>query len=697
MLKIESMSDYLRVSGHSSASEWLFLPDEAPEGGFGIAGPDHIWICDRTGRFRLYSVPERAMHVEIDLKTPLSRSLRLPSRDGRYLYLLQPVGKESRRLIVIDIAAGCVAATHDGLPGYAGEMTEREDGRLMIDFVARSSGAPRSLVMLLHPLTGEQEQSFVASPSMTPGRLNVLFMSRSPDGRYWIKFDHTRLPCHRESASAIGKVFGRKGGEPRYGLSLQIWEAFPMRFVRRVTVAWHKVDDLPDETHLSGKPIKPPAVDAPHPMVARRAIWDAISTTLAAFDGHPLEDGPGREAYPAEFANDDRMWKRIADNFNELPKSARVVGWQPDGAAFWLSTANFLTCVGLDGTISPRLFLDRHGVKTAGLVRPMARFYKEVDPLPDRKARVVYEDGVAIFDGRPQAELHATVAIPAPQDHWRERDRDEPAVIREAASLRKARVLERVRNRITIPVATWSEAGCIDAINALASEMTGEIYRMAVDSEVQISFASADKTVSEHDFFAAVPTRCPAAAPALRQMVDRFVQISQPDRFLFSVATEGVGLLASAVGALGEMDRSALPLIKSYGRLVDREHEYFFAGKTAPAIAKAHGWTDEIVDFVFWVIARDFYNAGQDHRKVWREGGLREVLSRKDPGAFAQHILSVIEDLLQTARQPNRHGTTGLDWFAEQVSDPGDPWTTEFLRSLRQYAPIALGRPEPGQ
>ena len=100
MLKIESMSDYLRVSGHSSANEWLFLPEEAPEGGFGVAGPDHIWICNwicnRTGRFRLYSVPDQAMHAELDLETPLSRSLRLPSRNGRHLYLLQPVGKESR-------------------------------------------------------------------------------------------------------------------------------------------------------------------------------------------------------------------------------------------------------------------------------------------------------------------------------------------------------------------------------------------------------------------------------------------------------------------------------------------------------------------------------------------------------------------------------------------------------------------------
>jgi hypothetical protein len=36
--------------------------------------------------------------------------------------------------------------------------------------------------------------------------------------------------------------------------------------------------------------------------------------------------------------------------------------------------------------------------------------------------------------------------------------------------------------------------------------------------------------------------RVPAAAPALQQLVARFVESSQPDRFLFSEAMEGAGL-----------------------------------------------------------------------------------------------------------------------------------------------------------
>lgn len=701
MLKVERISDCLRVSGHPRASEWLHLPDEAPEGGFGVAGPDHIWTCNRAGLFRLHSVLQQCIHAEIDLETPLSRSLRPSSRGGRYLYLLQPLGSsikaESRRLIAIDIPAGRIEAIHDGLPGFAGEITEREDGRLLIDFIDGSSGTPRSMVMLLDPLTGDREQSFVASPRMTPGKLNVHFMSRSPDGRYWIKFDHARLPRHLEPASSIGKVFGRKGGEPRYGLSLQIWEAFPMRLLRRVTAVWLKAVELPDETHLSATPVKPPAAGAPHPMTARRAIWEAISTTLAAFDGDPLEDAPPREAYPAEFADDDRMWKRIVDNYGELPKSLRVVGWQPDGAAFWVDTGNFLTCVGLDGTISPGLFLDRHGVNTSGLVCPMAERYKQFEPLPNRKARAIYETGTAIFDGRLHTDPYAIVSIPTSHDQWQAPDLSVPARVQEAATLCKIHTLERVRNRITIPVAGWSEAGRIDAINALAAEMTGEIYRMAVDREIQVSFVANDRTVSEFDFFADVPTHCPTAVPALRQLVGGFVEASQPDRFLFSVATDGVGLLSSAVHALGCMDRTALPLIKDYGRLVDPGHEYVFAGTTVPAIAKAHGWTADIVDFVFWVIARDFYNTRQDHRTAWRELGLRNAVSRQDPGAFARHILFAIADLMQTARPPTRYGTTGMDRFAQHVSDPDDLWTSEFLRRLREYGPIVRKRSEPGR
>lgn len=65
--------------------------------------------------------------------------------------------------------------------------------------------------------------------------------------------------------------------------------------------------------------------------------------------------------------------------------------------------------------------------------------------------------------------------------------------------------------------------------------------------------------------------------------------------------------------------------------LVDVEHEHFFAGETVPAVIAAHGWTDEVVDFVFWVLIRNYYNTLQDYGKIWREWGLRDA--RRAPRA----------------------------------------------------------------
>ena len=36
-----------------------------------------------------------------------------------------------------------------------------------------------------------------------------------------------------------------------------------------------------------------------------------------------------------------------------------------------------------------------------------------------------------------------------------------------------------------------------------------------------------------------------------------------------------------------------------------------------PDVVKAHGWTDDIVDFVFWVLVRNYYNTLQDYGPVF--------------------------------------------------------------------------------
>ena len=45
-----------------------------------------------------------------------------------------------------------------------------------------------------------------------------------------------------------------------------------------------------------------------------------------------------------------------------------------------------------------------------------------------------------------------------------------------------------------------------------------------------------------------------------------------------------------------------------------------------PAVIKAHGWTDDVVDFVFWVLVRNYYNTLDDYGQVWGAWGLRDAV-----------------------------------------------------------------------
>jgi len=58
-----------------------------------------------------------------------------------------------------------------------------------------------------------------------------------------------------------------------------------------------------------------------------------------------------------------------------------------------------LSCVGIDGTVSPRLYTERRGLQERTWL-PCAAPFKEVVPLAGRQAREIYADGEALFDGR---------------------------------------------------------------------------------------------------------------------------------------------------------------------------------------------------------------------------------------------------------------------------------------------------------
>jgi hypothetical protein len=264
MLKVERILEYLRVTGYPDGSEWLFLPTRPADRGFGAAGPTHIWDCNSTGLFELYDANTRRRTTIIELGENSRAPPHVPvtaSRDGRSLFILQ-AGPTETHLKIVDIASGQVTADYAALPPMIWRVPlERADGRLLL--------AQRDAhLILFDPITGAREDSQVPGNAAPRG-----FIGASPSGRYWLRFDQRSLPVRQDSAGMIGRLFGKQiDEEPRYGLTVQMWEAFPLRFLHRTVVAWLTVKKLPDETHLNSMRNKPAALSS------RRVLWDGDCT-----------------------------------------------------------------------------------------------------------------------------------------------------------------------------------------------------------------------------------------------------------------------------------------------------------------------------------------------------------------------------------------------------------------------------------
>lgn len=131
-------------------------------------------------------------------------------------------------------------------------------------------------------------------------------------------------------------------------------------------------------------------------------------------------------------------------------------------------------------------------------------------------------------------------------------------------------------------------------------------------------------------------------------------------------------------------DPSSIPTLERYGQLVDAEHEYFFAGETVPAVIAAHGWTDEIVDFVFWVLVRNYYNTLQDYGTIWLSWGLRDAVVGRNPRALAQHLATELADIIRWVDDPSRYGAGGLDRLAREIPQPHESWAHAFFDELER-------------
>ena len=289
-------------------------------------------------------------------------------------------------------------------------------------------------------------------------------------------------------------------------------------------------------------------------------------------------------------------------------------------------------------------------------------------------------NGSAVVEAPSPSSFRAVQVCAKGRDNWQDVDLDfEPNAI-----LKRIQTAVSAMQMVKISLGSLSAPDCIKAIARLDKKLRSFVKEAMTQESINFSFEVAGRSLGEGAFFQHVESNAPGAVPELRKLVEQLVSapgvVHERDDLPFS--SGGWQLLGPAVKALGVLDRSALETVGKYGRRLDLEHEGYFAGTTLPAIAKAHGWTAEMVDFALSMLLAGF-NIGSS---LWRDGGMgAAVAAGTSPEAFAAHILKAIaqEGPLE---ESFRFGHRQIYQLWEEIV-PLTPWEERLFAALDAAVP----------
>jgi hypothetical protein len=556
----------------------------------------------------------------------------LASRDGSRVYAVashsegtlgEPDFRRLHELIVIDAGKAAIEkripidCTDVQLSGSW--MVETEVGRVRLP--VKLAGGTRynhpNAIATVDPVCG------VASTAPIESFSYHLWMS--PRGRYALMPNYASIPV-RDAAmlSLAGLPLGPK--TRYYAAAVQVWEVDPPRYVRTIAAAWLTFAELPDNNRPDQK----------------RAAYEAI---LAACDNQPAGAlGPPpltAERYPADPAR-----QNVTTVHHEfVDRTLDDIVWSEDEQSFWARTYPGLwSWVGIDGTASPRLSLARPGaneVRWGLLARPTSG-PSRVEPATGRTARFWYRasekgtvSGTAIITAEPSRHFQAKHVISTSHDNWRALPYDTGEIANRILQLSK------VAKTDVVKLPSLGADHCIAAIDKLARGMPRLVKKVRRGEPIALAFDHRGDRLDEAAFFGHVET-LPQAAPALRRLVGTVVTgkgAFHYDELPFQDG--GWPLFAPAAKALGVLDDTALDLVEAYGNLLDDEHALYFGDQVIPAIVKAQGWTEPVVDFGVWALL-SVWNVLPG---LWRDWGMDGAVAARLPAeAFAARILHAINE-----------------------------------------------------
>ena len=670
-------SEYYAISVDRK-DDWIMRPAMGrwPAWNAGMLPDGTAWFFNADAGLAFYDTAQRQLVGR--LQTPWARDhngsegrdnmLRhafVLNADGRIAYLLLLHAVQPSDLHVIDLQQRKIVRSFLGLPeSYVlGKPVLTSDGKLLFSAILRDDGIVPALARI-DPETGHHEIS-----TCEGSHADTVLIKPSPNGRYWLRADNTRLPMMAVKTSAFSRLLGQSAQE-YFGFAVEIWEAFPLRLLRSVVPVWLSAEELPDEGHFDHEARQ-------KGLPARRGeIYRRISQAL---DQDPALTGSRitKDSHPDLFPDTAHFHNNVTSNFENLAFSERkVIGWQPDSQAVWLMP---FVCVGMDGTVSPRITLERFRT------HPRTWYDQESRPLPDRRLELRFEEGFVTVSGAPAESAHQTRVVPLSEEHFRPAPPLHVKDEGEAALVKKAEAIARKYSTYAIDLASMSEADCVAAIDALASRIGPDINDRVFDNRIQAVFRLDGKRIDEKKFFKHVAAHCPSAGPALRRLIETTCDHVGPHtRAWYDPYAEDelpTGLFGYAAWCLARLDKSSNDVLVRYYELIDTYHESFYFEETVPLMLDNTANAAERLQLAEGFYFSELGNAGE-HATFWRWAKMAEsAASSMTPKQYAARLLAVAART-EAERSPSDLGYYCFDNLACGLTDPTD-WEKTLLQEIR--------------
>ncbi|MGY3195095.1 hypothetical protein ACVIWU_004461 [Bradyrhizobium sp. USDA 4509] len=670
--------------------DWIMRPalGQRPARNAGLLPDGIAWFFNTDARFIFYDLARRQL---VDrLQTPWARGHDgkdarddylsygfLQSKDGRFVYLF--ITPRTRLTCMSSTSsAGRSSARSLDMPSGNSLCPPVLDqaGRILVSAFRHDNGIV-ALLLRIDPQTGHHDVS-----SCEGSRARSFLIRSSPCGRYWLRADNSRLPMITEESSLVSRLLGRDTTAQReyFSFAVEIWQAFPLRRLHSVAPMWMQAEGLPDTAQLDldrRKQGLPPRRGEIYRKVSQLLDREATLTTNQI----------NAKSHPDLWPDPNSHYANVSSNLRDFELSERdVIGWQGDSQTFWLKRHDFVACVGVDGTVSPKIMLERFGMDD----RPWlarARGWSKATPLPDRRLDMRFTEGMVTVSGAPGDPVHRVRAVPVTEDHFRPAPPEPQEEDKDAALAKKAETLARRFSTYTVDLASMSEPDCVAAIDALTAQIGPDINERPYDNHLQAVFRCDGKRLNEKKFFSHVAKHCPGAAPAIRGLIDAACTHIGPhanawyDPYGDEIPT---ALLGYAAWCLARLDKTSNDVLLRYYGLVDTDHENFFFEKIAPLMLENAGDASPRLELAEQFYFGDLGNA-IDHAALWRMAKMAEhAASLMTAQQYAARLLARAA-ATSAARSKSEFGYYCFDNLARFLTDPSR-WETELLQELRQAA-----------